>query len=60
MPIDEGGRELIVGGASLDAIRNHARARGMVPLRVDGWRKAARGVTTLDEVLRVTRDEVAG
>jgi len=59
MPISEECRELIVSGASLDAIRNLARAQGMVPLRGDGWVKAAQGVTTLEEVLRVTRDEVA-
>ena len=34
-----------------------ARAEGMVPLRADGWEKAAGGVTTVEELLRVTRDD---
>jgi type II secretory ATPase GspE/PulE/Tfp pilus assembly ATPase PilB-like protein len=32
----------------------------MVTLREDGWRKAARGITSVSEVLRVTREEEAG
>ncbi len=27
---------------------------GMVTLRQDGWRKVANGLTTIDEVMRVT------
>ncbi|HEY7530759.1 MAG TPA: ATPase, T2SS/T4P/T4SS family [Gemmatimonadota bacterium] len=41
------------------ALRELARARGMVTLREDGWRKAARGITSVSEVLRVTREEEA-
>jgi type II secretory ATPase GspE/PulE/Tfp pilus assembly ATPase PilB-like protein len=29
----------------------------MRPLRLDGWSKACQGLTTVDEVLRVTQDE---
>jgi general secretion pathway protein E len=39
------------------ALRDLARAKGMVTLREDGWRKVARGATSLEEVLRVTREE---
>jgi general secretion pathway protein E len=42
------------------ALRELARSRGMVTLREDGWRKAARGITSVSEVLRVTREEEAG
>ena len=35
-----------------------ARSEGTAPLRADGLEKAAAGVTTLEEVIRVTRDEV--
>jgi len=37
-------------------IRDTARAAGMTPMRDDGERLVAEGVTTPEEVLRVTRD----
>jgi general secretion pathway protein E len=37
------------------AIRRLAVERGMRPLRADGWRVVAEGVTTPEEVLRVTQ-----
>ncbi len=40
--------------AGLLALRNEARRLGMRSLRYDGLRKAAAGVTTLDEVLAAT------
>lgn len=40
--------------AGLGALRKFARGRGMRTLRDDGLRKAAQGVTTLDEVLAAT------
>ncbi|MBA2564390.1 MAG: type II secretion system ATPase GspE [Gemmatimonadetes bacterium] len=42
---------------SATVLRELGRARGMVTLREDGWGKAARGLTSLEEVLRVTREE---
>ena len=50
-------RSRIVAGAPLAEIRALAHASGMVPLRTAGWAKACAGVTTLAEVLRVTREE---
>ena len=38
-----------------NALRRLALARGMRPLRADGWRLAAAGVTTPEEVLRATQ-----
>ena len=38
-------------GADLRAL---AVEQGMVPLRQDGWAKVARGLTTIEEVLRVS------
>jgi general secretion pathway protein E len=55
--IDETLRNLIVERSPSSLIRNHALAQGMVPLRESGWRKAAAGITTVDEVLRVTQDD---
>ena len=46
-------RQLIFEGASTGAIMELAVAEGMIPLQQDGINKAAAGVTTLAEVLRV-------
>ncbi len=46
-------REMIFAGASSIALYNAALENGMVPLKADGIRKAAEGLTTLQEVLRV-------
>jgi type II secretion system protein E len=50
-------RSRIVARTPLDEIRTLARAQGMVPLREDGWAKVCAGVTTIEELLRVTSDE---
>ena len=60
MPLSDGLRARVVAGASLAALRDLARSEGMAPLRAAGWAKACTGITTLDEVLRVTRDESLG
>jgi len=44
----------ISAGATLNEIREAARAQGMKPLRVDGMEKVRAGITTLEEVYRVT------
>jgi general secretion pathway protein E len=49
--------KVIVQRADAGAIRSLAVKQGMRLLREDGWDKARRGVTTLAEVLRVTREE---
>ena len=49
--------KLIVERADANSIRSLAVARGMRLLRQDGWQKVRNGVTTLAEVLRVTREE---
>ena len=45
-------RELVLRRASSDEIGRVAEASGMVRLREDGLRKAAEGITTIEEVLR--------
>jgi type II secretory ATPase GspE/PulE/Tfp pilus assembly ATPase PilB-like protein len=42
------------GGASLQDLRAGARREGMKTLREDGWAKVQAGITTVEEVLRVT------
>jgi general secretion pathway protein E len=57
LPIDEGTRALVMDRVDAATIRRHALANGMCPLRDDGFRKAADGVTTRAEIFRVTRED---
>jgi general secretion pathway protein E/type IV pilus assembly protein PilB len=50
-------RELAQNRASSWDIRRAAVAEGMRTLRMDAWDKAVAGVTSIDEVLRVTKGE---
>ena len=56
--VDERVRELIVSRAQSWEIKDHAvKVLGMVPLRLDGLKKAESGLTTLEEVIAVTTEE---
>jgi general secretion pathway protein E/type IV pilus assembly protein PilB len=59
MPITDEIRSLILQHASSRDIRKMAVQQGMSSLRADGWRLIGEGVTTPEEVLRVTKDEDA-
>jgi general secretion pathway protein E len=50
-------RELILKESSAGALRDAARKRGMKTLADDGWRLVTQGLTSPDEVLRVTKDQ---
>jgi len=50
-------RELVVKKAPSAQIKKIAVAHGMRTLRQDGWMKVMQGVTTIDEVLKVTQAE---
>ena len=50
-------RSLILRRASGREIRRLAIEAGMVTLRIDGWLRACEGVTTIDEILRVTQED---
>ena len=54
MPVSEAIESLAVTRTSASEIRRVALAEGMVPLRSDGLLKAAEGLTSLEEVFRVT------
>jgi general secretion pathway protein E len=56
LTVDEQLRKLIHDAASEHEIADAAVRGGMVPLREDGLRWVADGVTSMEEVLRVTRD----
>jgi len=47
-------RELILKNAQESEIRNKAKLEGMRTLREDGFVKVIKGITSLDEVLRIT------
>lgn len=47
-------RELVLKKASREVIKEVARKHGMVTLREDGMQKVIKGMTTVEEVMRVT------
>ena len=53
LEIDSVIREAILRKASASEIRDIAISQGMVPMVVDGFCKAARGITSIEEVLRM-------
>ena len=58
LELDPGLREAFFEGASLRVIKDHARAAGnFLPLSEDGASKVLDGLTSVGEVLRVTRVE---
>jgi general secretion pathway protein E len=56
LTIDDNMRSLIHNGANDTDIRRTAERAGMVPMRTDAQRWVGTGVTTQEEVLRVTRE----
>lgn len=54
LPVTESIRRLIIKRASAAVIKNQAMSEGMKSLRLVGIDKAKEGITTLEEVLRVT------
>ncbi|HOW69967.1 MAG TPA: ATPase, T2SS/T4P/T4SS family [Phycisphaerae bacterium] len=59
MAISDDIRSLILQRAPSHELRKIATHQGMRSLRDDGWRIVAEGRTTIDEVLRNTKDEEA-
>src|SRR3954468_1487545 len=57
LPVSETIRRLIIKRASAAVIKNQAIAEGMKTLRMVGVDKAREGITTLEEVLRVTAED---
>jgi general secretion pathway protein E/type IV pilus assembly protein PilB len=52
-------REMCVQRVNASAIRREALKEGMVTLRQDGFRKVLQGITTIEEVARVTKGDVS-
>jgi general secretion pathway protein E/type IV pilus assembly protein PilB len=57
MPVTDEVRSLILTRSSSRDIRKIAVQQGMKSLREDGWRLAGEGRTTVEEVIRMTKDE---
>jgi general secretion pathway protein E len=56
MDVNDEVRKLIMGNADAGVLTRTARKNGMRNLREDGWRKIEDGVTTVEEVMRVTQE----
>ena len=53
MPISEEIERLIIERRSVEDLSKVAQMEGMIPLRQDGLRKAAMGMTSIEEIFRV-------
>jgi type IV pilus assembly protein PilB len=47
-------KKLVMQNADVQVLRDAAISEGMLSLRMDGWLKVLKGVTTLDQVIRET------
>ena len=57
LPVSEAIRRLIIKRASAAVVKNQAIAEGMRTLRMIGIDKAIEGITTLEEIWRVTAED---
>ena len=57
MVMNEAIRPLILARTAASTISQKAIEMGMRTLRVDGWEKVKAGITTIEEILRVTQSE---
>jgi type II secretory ATPase GspE/PulE/Tfp pilus assembly ATPase PilB-like protein len=51
-------RAMVLKSSASEKVRRKAREEGMRTLREDGWQKILRGDTTMEEIMRVTADEI--
>jgi general secretion pathway protein E len=58
LQVDDQIRELVMRNTDASTIKKAAMERGMLTLRQDGIRKVRRGLTTAEEVMRVTQGDV--
>jgi len=57
MPMTDGMRSLVMRHATATELRTEAIKEGMVTMYEDGMRKSLQGITTFEEVLRVSRED---
>lgn len=56
MVMDDAMRDIVTRNPDVNQLRKVARERGLVTLRQDGFEKVLKGMTTVDEILRVTEN----
>ncbi|OGF69417.1 hypothetical protein A3H65_04215 [Candidatus Giovannonibacteria bacterium RIFCSPLOWO2_02_FULL_45_14] len=56
LEVTESIKQLIISNATSDAIEKRAKEEGMITMLEDGIIKAVQGITTIEEILRVTRE----
>ena len=56
MELNDDMRRRIMNNEDAGALTQAARRNGMRTLREDGWQKIRQGLTTVDEVMRVTQE----
>jgi general secretion pathway protein E/type IV pilus assembly protein PilB len=56
--IDNDVRRLCIENVSATEIRDHALKSGMKTLRMSGWEKVLEGVTDVDEVKRISKEDI--
>ena len=54
--MDDGLRDLVTSNPDVNQLRKLCRERGLVTLRQDGFEKVKKGLTTIDEIIRVTEN----
>jgi type IV pilus assembly protein PilB len=54
--LDDSLRDLVTSNPDVTQLRKLCRERGLVTLRQDGFEKVIKGMTTVDEILRVTEN----
>ena len=59
MMVDDEIRSMINRRADSNELKQLAQRKGMLTLREDALRKAAMGITSMDEVLRVTQEDIS-
>ncbi|MDD3275817.1 MAG: hypothetical protein PHP93_02075, partial [Kiritimatiellales bacterium] len=57
LTVDDHIRPLIINRAPASDIKREAMRHGLHTLRDDGWRQVLAGVTTIEEILRVSEDD---
>jgi type IV pilus assembly protein PilB len=54
--MDDGLRDMVTANPDVNQLRKLCRERGLVTLRQDGFEKVKKGLTTIDEIIRVTEN----
>ena len=56
--MDDSLRDTVTSNPDVNHLRKLCRERGLITLREDGFQKVMKGLTTVDEILRVTENSL--